>query len=158
MNVGAQEAKHEYLSFLYFDADFDTESFARLRLSLKPKTLYYFDLNFHVPVPSLYRVNVWAANARSDFTKLPFGNQCFNLDSKSFFELGGFSEKVITGEDAEFIKRWRKKGYAVKKAKGVIRVSSNEYKQRGWLKTTARSIAWNLKYCLGKEPRELAQV
>lgn len=158
MNVGAREAKYDYLSFLYFDSDFDSESFARLRLSLKPQTLYYFDFEFAPSSPLLCGINSWAINLRADSFQLPFGNQCYNLEKKSFFNVGAFSEKVIKDEDAEFIKRWGKKGYATKKAKGVIRASSAEYQQRGWFKTTASKMVWNFKYWIGKEPRELAQV
>jgi predicted glycosyltransferase involved in capsule biosynthesis len=105
--------------------------------------------------PSLCKMNEWAANTRADFFKLPFVNQSFTMDKKSFLNVGGFSERVIQNEDAEFIKRWKQKGYFIKKATGAIKNSAQAFKDKGWLKTTAQDLAWGVKYCFGKEPREL---
>ena len=154
-NLGAEAAKEGYLCFLQYDSDFDTESFAKLRLSLKPQTLFYFNLEYKNPSPSLCKLNAWTANVRSDIAKLPFGNQCFSMDKKSFFEAGAFSERVTNNEDAEFIKRWRKKGFKIKKANGNILTSADNFVKNGWLKTTAKDFVWALKYMIGKEPREL---
>lgn len=154
LNKGAYEAKDGYLCFLHFDTDFDSENFARLRLMLKPEILYYFEFNFLDPSPSLAKLNVWAANFRANIAHIPMGNQCYNLSKKSFLEVGAFSERLTGNEDAEFMKRWKQKGYKIKKAKGVMKSSAQKYFNRGWLKTTAHDLAWTLKFWAGKEPKE----
>jgi hypothetical protein len=155
MNLGAREAKSEYLCFLHFDTDFDTESFAKLKLSLKPETLFYFDFKFLDPVPLLAKFNTWAANLRADIMHTPLGNQSYTMAKNTFLEVGAFSERVTSCEDAKFIKKWRQRGYQIKKAKGVMRASAEKYFKRGWLKTTAADFVWTLKFWMGKEPKEL---
>lgn len=154
-NIGAQEAKGNFLCFLPHNANFDPESFAKLRLSLKPETLYYLEFKFIENYPSIYKLNEWAINFRADLFKLPFANQSYSLDKKSFFEAGAFSERVIQNEDAEFIKRWKKKNFQVKKARGIIKNTPQLFKEEGWLRASTKDLVWSVKYGLGKEPREL---
>ena len=154
-NTGARQATSSYLSFLLFDSDFEILEFKKLRLGLKEKFLFYFDLQFSNPAPLLCGVNAWAANARADFARTPFFEQCLTLSKKDFYEVGAFNEILSEGADAEFIKRWRKAGNQIQKAKGSILASPRKYIQNGWLKSTQRSIAWNLKFWAGKEPKEL---
>lgn len=154
-NLGAEASSSEFLCFIEHGSDFDPENFARLRLSLKTQTLYYFHFEYMETRPAFCKLNEWAANTRADFFKLPFVNQSFTMDRKSFFNVGTFSERVLQNEDAEFIKRWKQKGYFVKKAPGAIKNSAQLFKDKGWAKTTAKDMLWGLKYCLGKEPREL---
>lgn len=154
-NLGAENARSEFLCFLEHGGDFDAENFARLRLSLRTQTLYYFQFQYMESRPALCKLNEWAANTRADFFKLPFLNQSFSMDKKSFLNVGGFSERIIQNEDAEFIKRWKQKGYFIKKASGAIKNNPHVFNERGWFKTTAADMAWGFKYCLGKEPREL---
>ena len=155
LNKGAQEATSTYLSFLLFDSDFEILNFQKLRLGLKEKVLFYFDLQFSNPAPALCGVNAWAANARADIARTPFFEQCLTLSKKDFYAVGAFNEILSEGADAEFIKRWRKAGNQIQKAKGCIYTSPRKYIQNGWLKSTQRSIAWNLKFWAGKEPKEL---
>lgn len=155
LNTGAHEATSTYLSFLLFDSDFEILNFQRLRLGLKEKVLFYFDLQFSNPAPALCGVNAWAANARADIARTPFFEQCLTLSKKDFYAVGAFNEILSEGGDAEFIKRWRKTGNQIQKAKGCIYTSPRKYIKNGWLKSTQRSIAWNLKFWAGKEPKEL---
>lgn len=154
-NLGAQEAKGDFLCFIPHGSNFDPESFAKIRLSLKPETLFYQEFKFIEAYPAHYKLNEWAINLRADLFKLPFSNQSYTLDKKTFFQIGAFSERVIHNEDAEFIKRWKHKGLLVKKSRGIIKNTPLRFKQNGWLKTTFKDLLWSLKYSLGKEPREL---
>ncbi|MEZ4814106.1 MAG: hypothetical protein R3A80_02730 [Bdellovibrionota bacterium] len=153
-NLGAHEAQSEYICFLSPDADIDTENFARLRLLLKPKTLFYFNFKFKKPCSSFYALNESLINFRSDTLGLPFINQSFSLDKKSFFETGAFSEGVIQNEDAEFIRRWKANGNPVKKAKGDISAPPSNL-NASWLENSYKDSLWSLKFAIGKEPREL---
>lgn len=154
-NIGAEEARSDFLCFVEHSSDFDPENFARLRLTLRTQTLHYFHFKFMKPRPKRCKFNEWIINTRADFFKAPFMNQSFSMDKKSFFNVGAFSERVIQNEDAEFVRRWKQKGYFISKANGVIKASPEALLSNGWLKSTAKELLWDAKYYMGKEPREL---
>lgn len=148
LNAGANLASRPVLWLLHADSRFteDTLQAAHHFLSNDEDRIGYFRLNFADDGPLMTRANAWFANLRSRFLHLPFGDQGFILKQSLFKKLQGFDEKVMPGEDLDFVVRARAFGVVLQELPAELITSARRYRQYGWLATTVRHIVltWRL--------------
>lgn len=142
LNAGAKQSTRDFIWFLHADSRLTTEVIATIRHYLKKddKHLAYFRLKFADDGPIQMILNAWAANIRSQYFDLPFGDQGFILSRVLFVQLKGFSEHINLGEDLDFILRVKAAGITLQGLPASLITSARRYQQHGWLLTTARHI------------------
>ena len=147
MNAAARIAKYEWLWFLHADTRFSKETIPTvLKLIESDKqALFYHDLAFSDDGPQMMNLNARAVRWRSDFLKMPFGDQGFLIPKDLFFKLGGYREDVRFGEDHILTWKVRQEGYRVLSTGTKIFTSARKYREKGWASTTLRHVWLTLK-------------
>ena len=147
LNAGAKEASKHFIWFLHADTRLTTGVVAVMHryLQIDGRYLGYFRLRFACDGPVLTRLNAWAANWRSRWFRLPFGDQGFVVDRPLFEQLNGFDEAVGLGEDLDFVVRLRAAGFELLELPSELITSARRYRQHGWLATTIRHIRLTLR-------------
>jgi len=102
--------------------------------------LAYFDLRFLADGPRLMVVNAVAANLRSRWLKLPFGDQGLMIHRDDFRRLGGFDAQLRAGEDHALVWRARHQGLPLRRLAAPLYTSARKYAEHGWFRTTV----WHL--------------
>lgn len=142
-NRAAAEARGRFLWFLHADSTPVPGTVPILlgALARDPSALWYFDLRFAADGPPAVLLNEAGAWFRSRALGLPFGDQGLALACELFEALGGFREDVPDGEDHRLVWAARRAGCAVRPVGLPLGTSARRYRERGWLRTTARFAA-----------------
>ncbi len=152
-NTGALLASRSFLWFLHADSQLDDQAIPQLLIftqRLQP-VCGYFQLAFADDGPLLTRLNAWAANLRSQWFKLPFGDQGFILSKRLFSSMGGFDESLNIGEDLDFIVRLQARSIPLQPLDARITTSARRYQRYGWLQTSIKHIF--LTFSLSRQAR-----
>ena len=148
LNVGARQACRELIWFLHADSRLTFAVIEAVHdfLAEGRRGLGYFRLKFAGDGPRQTRLNAWAANMRSRFFGLPFGDQGYIIDKTEFARLHGFDESIALGEDLDFVVRLRAAGMPLQELPADLITSARRYQQNGWLVTTLRHLwlTWQL--------------
>lgn len=147
MNAGAEKAQNDCLWFLHADSRLSSDTIEKLIIAYKdkPQALHYNDLKFLDDGPKLIKLNEWLVRWRSDFLKMPFGDQGFAISRELFFRMGSYRDDVPYGEDYVFTWKMKQEGYPIKRTGSVIATSARKYKKGGWGKVTALHVALTFK-------------
>lgn len=150
LNLGGDEALGSYVWFLHADSRVDFRCFDTLaaRIARKDDALLFFRLQFLADGPRRTRLNAWGARLRSEYLRIPFGDQGFVLSKALWQRLGRFREDVPYGEDHLLVWRAHQLGVAVEPLPAAIRSSARKYRDQGWRQTTARHVAITLRQAL----------
>jgi uncharacterized protein len=157
MNQGADAASKDILLFLHADTrlpdNFDKSVFRALK---QPGVAAgAFKLRIDAPGPVL-RIIEYVANRRSQYLKLPYGDQAIFMLSAVFHKMGGFSGMPIM-EDFEMIRRLQKKGDVVTVCDPVV-TSPRRWMNHGILKTILTNQLIVLSYYMGASPDAIARM
>jgi len=148
LNAGARQASRGLLWFLHADSrlTFGVIEAVHNHIDDGRRRLGYFRLKFAGDGPRQTRLNAWAANIRSRFFGLPFGDQGYIIDKTLFARLHGFDESIALGEDLDFVVRLRAAGVPLQELSAKLITSARRYRQHGWLATTLRHVwlTWQL--------------
>lgn len=138
LNAGAAHAQTPWLWFLHADCRLGSSEFAQLKqwCAGRSRGMGYFDLGFLPDGPPLTRLNAIGANLRSRLFGLPYGDQGLCISAREFWQLGGFREDLVRGEDLDFVVRARNIGLYPERIPGLIRTSARRYREQGWWRTT----------------------
>ncbi len=150
LNHGAKYAKGKFLWFLHADSrikKLDLEIFLNTYKNY-PNDLHYFDLKFLGPFKKL-KLNEMGAKFRSDYLKLPFGDQGLVVSKNIFKKIGGFP-LVPLGEDLLFVKSVRRSGVKIRNCGAKIYTSPRKYEKDGWLRTTFFHIFHSIRLSFTK--------
>lgn len=149
-NRGASIATRSNLWFLHADSKLSNRTIHKIEQKLKanPDAIYFFDLNFLPDGPRIMFLNAIGAYWRSHLLKMPFGDQGFFMQRKTFFSLGMFNESAKYGEDHLFIWWARQRGIEVLPAYAELFTSARKYKNFAWPLTTARHLFLTYKQAL----------
>ncbi len=142
LNAGVQKATGCLIWFLHADSRFTqgiVDAIQQMNV-FDNHTLGYFRLKFAADGPRQTQINAWAANIRSGFFGLPFGDQGFVMRKTVFEQLNGFDETILQGEDLDFIVRAHAAGITLHELQAELLTSSRRYQQYGWLATTTRHL------------------
>ncbi len=142
LNLGARHAANGYIWFLHADTRLTTAVFPVVQhyLETADNHLAYFRLKFASDGPKQTRLNAWAANIRSRFFGLPFGDQGFILNKSLFDCIKGFDETVMLGEDLDFVIRLQAAKIPLQELPAELITSARRYQKQGWLITTIRHV------------------
>ena len=142
MNAGARATTHPFLWFLHADSRLTPHALASLGRSLAeaPRALHYFDLAFLDDGPALMQINELGARLRSRWGGMPFGDQGFCIAGEVWEGLGGFRTDVEYGEDHLLAWAARRAGVPLRPVGAPLLTSARRYRERGWLRTTARHL------------------
>lgn len=148
LNRGASQACSDFIWFLHADTRF-TENVCQVvhrYIAVGKQSMGYFRLKFASDGPEQTRLNAWAANIRSRYFGLPFGDQGFIMNRSVFQQLKGFDETVALGEDLDFVVRVKASGIKLQELPAELLTSARRYQQYGWLQTTTRHVwlTWRL--------------
>lgn len=102
------------------------------------------------------RFVAWAANQRSRWLGLPYGDQALFLRRSTFEALGGFRALPIM-EDFDLVRRARRLGPIVIAGAAVV-TSARRWRRRGTLRTTAINQLMLAGWALGVPPEQLARI
>lgn len=148
LNAGARQAGRKVIWFLHADSRLtvDVKEAVHNYLDAGVPVLGYFRLLFAGDGPRQTRLNAWAANLRSRFFGLPFGDQGFLVDRMVFNHMQGFDENIALGEDLDFVVRLKATGTPLQELPAELITSARRYRQHGWLATTLRHVrlTWQL--------------
>lgn len=141
-NRGAAQARYAVLWFVHADTVIPLAALqaAARFVDRGESALAYFDLRFLADGPRLMVVNAVAANLRSRWLKLPFGDQGLMIRRDDFQRLGGFDAQLRAGEDHALVWRARHDGLPLRRLAAPLYTSARKYAEHGWFRTTA----WHL--------------
>lgn len=156
MNAGAAIATGTILLFLHGDTQLPNGFDTLIRETLAQGTPIAgaFELKINADLPGLRFVE-WAANCRSRYLQMPYGDQGIFLRRETFQAVGGFPVSPIM-EDFELIRRLRKTG-KIAIVPAAIVTSGRRWQTFGVLKTTIINQVIVLAYFLGVSPERLRQ-
>lgn len=156
MNAGARAATGSILLFLHGDTRLPSgfETAIREILTRPGVVGGAFPLAIDSQQPSL-KLLATAANWRSHFWQMPYGDQGLFVPREIFWDLGGFPELPIM-EDYEFVRQLQRRG-RIAIAPTPVQTSARRWQQLGAFKTTAINQAIVLGYSLGVSPERLAR-
>jgi len=139
LNAGAAASRRPWLWFLHADSRFGEAAFDAIgRLPERP-ALAYFDLGFHDGGGAM-RINAVGAWIRSRWLRMPFGDQGLLLPRAAFEALGGFDERLDSGEDHALVWAARRAGLPLRPLGVTLSTSARKYAERGWWRTTAQHL------------------
>lgn len=142
LNTGAKSSRKNYFWFVHADSKIPRPSLHLLGQELlsKPEALHYFDLHFLDDGPKIVGLNSFAANLRSRYLGMPFGDQGFAVSRAIFLRVGGFPEKAAYGEDHIFVWEARRKRVPLNRVPGTIFTSARRYETEGWGRVTSKRV------------------
>ena len=156
MNAGAEVAEGTFLVFLHADTRLPEgfDHHVRRILTQSGVAAGAFQLQIDAPSARL-RLIEKAANWRSRYLQMPYGDQAIFLRAELFREVGGFTDLPIM-EDFELIRRLQGRGRIVIAPAAVV-TSARRWKKLGALRTTLINQLMILGFYLGFEPSRLAR-
>jgi rSAM/selenodomain-associated transferase 2 len=136
MNAGARAARGRLLAFLHADTLLSPAHLAALRRAAAAPSFAAgaFELSLTPPVPAL-RFIARAANWRSRFLGLPYGDQVLILRPDLFRALGGFSHRRL--EDLDLVIRLRRLT-RLRLLSPPVASSGRRWLEQGYFATTRR--------------------
>jgi len=157
LNAGAKKTTGELIWFLHADTRLTMGVIEAVQQTIESdvQNMGYFRLKFADDGPRQTQMNAWAANIRSRFFGLPYGDQGFIMNKTVFEQLNGFDETISLGEDLDFVVRLRAAGISLQELPAELLSSSRRYQQHGWLSTTLRHLYLTL-YLTCQAKRRLA--
>lgn len=156
MNLGAANAKHNWLLFLHVDTRLPASAMNSLQtvFASSSSTWGRFDVCLsgqHV----LYRVIAWFMNKRSRLTGIATGDQSMFVFKPSFVDVGGFPDIALM-EDIALSTRLRKISTPVCLTDVVI-TSNRRWREKGIVRTILFMWSLRLRYFFGENPCALAE-
>ena len=148
LNAGVAQATKSVIWFLHADTRFTAGVIDAMRsyLVADKQGLGYFRLKFAQDGPVQMCLNAGAANIRSRYFGLPFGDQGLVISKSALEQLRGFDETITMGEDLDLVVRAKAHGISLQELPAELITSARRYQQYGWLATTARYVflTWRL--------------
>lgn len=147
-NHGVSVAHGSVILFLHADTalppGYVTHVFDTL---MDPETAlgaFRFKTNLNIP---LMKIIEFVTNIRSQYFKLPYGDQVLFIRKPVFESIGGFPE-VLIAEDLFFVRRLSKRG-RIRIAPAYAVTSARRWKTLGLLRTTLINQIILIGFCLG---------
>ncbi len=101
------------------------------------------------------RCVAWAANVRSRYRQMPYGDQCLFLRAADFYRLNGFRHWPLL-EDYDLCRRIRREGRIALADEAVI-TSNRRWRKLGVVRTTAINQMCLAAFHLGVSPAAIAR-
>lgn len=154
MNRGAEESKGEILFFLHGDTIIPSGYELTIRGTFDYPEICAGAFKFKLDEESKsFKIIENLANFRSEFLKMPYGDQGIFLKKKLFQKIGGYPEIPIM-EDFELIRKIRRYGDIFTASFPAV-TSARRWKEQGILKTALINQLMIIGYYLGVSPDKL---
>lgn len=154
MNEGAARSTGDILFFLHVDSSPPQTGMESILEAMKAKDVVGGAFRLQIDSRSLFlRMVSRAANARSRYFGLPFGDQGVFVRRDVFEKLGGYADLPLM-EDVDFIRRLKKSGQVIL-LKEAVTTSARKWNQEGYLYNSLRNVILLVLYFLGVSPRRL---
>lgn len=142
LNAGVMQSSRSILWFLHADTRLTENVIEAIQSYIEADELRmgYFKLKFANDGPERTQLNAWAANIRSRYFGLPFGDQGFIIHKSLLEQLNGFDEAVSRGEDLDLVVRVKARGISLQELPAELMTSARRYQQHGWFATTIRHV------------------
>jgi len=155
MNAGAAVAQGDILLFLHADTRLPNAFEKTVRICLREPHVALGAFRLQIDHASGWlQVIESAANWRSQFLKMPYGDQALFLTKSVFQDLGGYSDMPIM-EDFDLVRRCQKYGRIAIAPDAVI-TSARRWQHLGITRTWLINQAIVFGYMVGISPRRLA--
>lgn len=153
-HTGACRAQGEVLLFLHADTWLPRgfEIMIETTLSDRKTAFGAFHLGHH-PSGAALKLIALMANLRSQFLKMPYGDQGLFMRRSDYFRVGGFKDLPLM-EDVDLGRRLNRIG-KFKLAGARVRTSARRYERNGIVHTTVRNWSLIIRYLLGQSPERL---
>ncbi len=156
MNAGAEVAEGRFLLFLHADTRLPEGFDGHVRQILTGSGVAAGAFQLQIDAPSArLRLIEKAANWRSRYLQMPYGDQAIFLRKELFREMEGFPDLPIM-EDFQLIRRLQGEGRIVIAPAAVV-TSARRWKKLGALRTTLLNQLMILGFYLGFEPARLTR-
>lgn len=141
-NIGAQNAMNDFLWFVHCDTRLSADLFKELRkrLLIERNNFYFFNLKFTDDGSKLMKLNELGVFIRSNFLRMPFGDQAFCMRKEIFYQLGQFDEGTSFGEDHLLVWKAHQSKIKTRCIQKSAVTSSRKYKDHGWSRTTLKHL------------------
>lgn len=148
---GVSTACGDFLLIVHSDTILETGWSSELKSSLSDGP-FCFSLAFNSSgiAPSL--VAFWA-NLRTDFLRLPFGDQVLFLSMKLYHLAGGYPDQLLM-EDVALVIALKAR---VRRLRCRAFTSAEKYQRQGWINRGIKNLILLIRYFLGTEPDILAK-
>ncbi len=154
MNAAASLASGEVLLFLHADTQLPTDFHKHIWMAMQDHyTAGAFQLHIGAKGWMLRLVEV-AANLRSLWFRLPYGDQSIFVRASVFYEMDGYRNWLLM-EDFDYCQRLKKVG-RLKIASASVTTSARRWQRLGVLRTTLTNLACVIAFKLGVSPATLA--
>lgn len=154
MNAGAALATGEVLLFLHADTQLPTDFHEHIwQVMRQNNSAGAFQLHIGAKGWKL-RLVEFAANLRSRWFRMPYGDQAIFVRASVFYEMDGFRNWPLM-EDFDFCQRLKKNG-KMKLVPASVTTSPRRWQRLGVLRTTLTNLACVTAFQLGVSPATLA--
>jgi len=138
MNAAVAELSTDWLWFLHVDSGLSLNHIRDVKQAMRQSQpcLCCFALAFRNDGPAFMAINAQAANLRTRWLGLPFGDQGFLLRRSDFLRVGGYNEQACWGEDHLLIWQLRCQNIAVQMLTSALPTSARRYRSSGWWRLT----------------------
>lgn len=157
MNMGAQLARGEILLFLHADTRLPPNGLEAVRRTMQQHKVVggSFRLTFDRPTTALQLV-AWGTNLRSQYGRLPYGDQALFIQRRCFEALGGYAEMPFL-EDVALVRSLLRQGEMVLLPE-TVQTSGRRWLRDGVMYTTVRNNLVMVLYFCGVSPAVLSRL
>lgn len=157
MNSGASKASGEILLFLHADTGLPDGWVGKITAAMADERVVGGAFSLSIDSDKLsHKIIAAAANLRSRFLGLPYGDQGIFVRRTVFEKIGGFKDIPIM-EDVELMRRLKRTGKIVL-LKDKVTTSARRWEKEGAVYTTLRNWILLSLYFLGVRPERLYRV